>query len=191
MVALRRRPGGPSGRSRPASPCSAPVDPPERSSGSDRRRLRRVRHRPRRAGVGLGGGGGDEGRLSACDRRGSRAGRSAVYARPPRPAARAAAGGCRGELEPTPDILLVNATGRDHPRRAGLALHVGAVLELITVGVTDHPLVATAQEPGPEEGATAPSRSTERSLGWSCAPGGTSGRWSCIPGGEPMPRPPG
>jgi deoxyribonuclease V len=69
------------------------------------------------------------------------------------------------ELEPTPDILLVNATGRDHPRRAGLALHLGAVLELITVGVTDYPLVATAQEPGPEEGATAPSRSTERSLG--------------------------
>jgi deoxyribonuclease V len=59
-------------------------------------------------------------------------------------------------LEPTPDILLVNATGRDHPRRAGLALHLGAVLDLITVGVTDHPLVATAQEPGPEEGAIAP-----------------------------------
>jgi deoxyribonuclease V len=60
------------------------------------------------------------------------------------------------ELEPTPDILVVNATGRDHPRRAGLALHLGAVLDLITVGVTDHPLVATAQEPGPEKGATAP-----------------------------------
>ncbi len=24
-----------------------------------------------------------------------------------------------------PDVLLVNATGRDHPRRAGLALHLG------------------------------------------------------------------
>ncbi len=94
------------------------------------------------------------------------------------------------EVGPTPDILLVNATGRDHPRRAGLALHLGAVLDLITVGVTDHPLVATTHEPGPEEGATAPSRSTVRSLGWSCAPGGTSGRWSCILGGEPIPRPP-
>ena len=29
------------------------------------------------------------------------------------------------KLEPTPEILLVNATGRDHPRRAGLALHWG------------------------------------------------------------------
>ena len=27
-----------------------------------------------------------------------------------------------------PEVLVVNATGRDHPRRAGLALHLGAVL---------------------------------------------------------------
>jgi deoxyribonuclease V len=39
-----------------------------------------------------------------------------------------------------PDVLLVNATGRDHPRRAGLALHLGAVLDLPTVGVTKRPL---------------------------------------------------
>ena len=30
-------------------------------------------------------------------------------------------------LPQTPDVLLVNATGRDHPQRAGLALHLGAV----------------------------------------------------------------
>lgn len=47
-----------------------------------------------------------------------------------------------------PDVLLVNASGRDHPRGAGLALHLGAVLELPTVGVTDRPLVATADEMG-------------------------------------------
>jgi deoxyribonuclease V len=41
-----------------------------------------------------------------------------------------------------PDVLLVNATGRDHPRGAGLALHLGAALSLPTVGVTDRPLVA-------------------------------------------------
>src|SRR6266545_2262161 len=157
VAALRRRPRGPSGRSRRASPCSAPVDPPARSSGSDRQRLRRVRHRPRRAGAGLGGGGGDGGRRSTCDRRGSGAGGGAVHAGPPRSAARAAAGGRRERAGADARyILLVNATGRDHPRRAGLALHLGAVLDLITVGVTDHPLVATAQEPGPEEGATAP-----------------------------------
>jgi len=43
-----------------------------------------------------------------------------------------------------PDVLLVDATGRDHPRGAGLALHLGAALGLPTVGVTDRPLVAEA-----------------------------------------------
>lgn len=60
------------------------------------------------------------------------------------------------KLEVRPDVVLVNATGRDHPRRAGLALHLGAVLDLPTVGVTDHPLVAAAGEPAPERGAVAP-----------------------------------
>ncbi len=47
-----------------------------------------------------------------------------------------------------PDVLLVDATGRDHPRGAGLALHLGAVLDLPTVGVTDRPLVAVPDEHG-------------------------------------------
>jgi deoxyribonuclease V len=38
-------------------------------------------------------------------------------------------------------VLLVDATGRDHPRRAGLALHVGALLDVPTVGITHRPLV--------------------------------------------------
>jgi deoxyribonuclease V len=45
-------------------------------------------------------------------------------------------------LERRPDVLLVDATGRDHPRGAGLALHLGAVLEVPTVGVTDRALLA-------------------------------------------------
>src|SRR4051794_23094475 len=55
-----------------------------------------------------------------------------------------------------PDVLLVDATGRDHPRRAGLALHLGAVLDLPTVGVTHRPLLARGDEPAPERGAHAP-----------------------------------
>ncbi|HTP51976.1 MAG TPA: endonuclease V [Anaeromyxobacteraceae bacterium] len=57
-----------------------------------------------------------------------------------------------------PDVLLVAAAGRDHPLRAGLALHVGALLDLPTVGVTDRPLLATGEEPGAERGAVAPLR---------------------------------
>jgi deoxyribonuclease V len=55
-----------------------------------------------------------------------------------------------------PDVLLVDATGRDHPRRAGLALHLGAVLDVPTVGVTHRPLLATGGWPPDETGASAP-----------------------------------
>jgi deoxyribonuclease V len=55
-----------------------------------------------------------------------------------------------------PDVLLIDATGRDHPRRAGLTLHLGAVLDLPTVGVTHRPLLAEGAWPGPANGETAP-----------------------------------
>ena len=59
-------------------------------------------------------------------------------------------------LEQQPDLLLVDATGRDHPRRAGLALHLGAALEVPSVGVTNRALLAAAAEPGPQRGDCAP-----------------------------------
>lgn len=55
-----------------------------------------------------------------------------------------------------PDVLLVDATGRDHPRRAGLALHLGAVTELPTVGVTHRPLCASGAWPEDGLGAHSP-----------------------------------
>lgn len=55
-----------------------------------------------------------------------------------------------------PDVLLVDATGRDHPRRAGLALHLGAVLDLPTVGVTHRPLHAAGAWPDDAGGAWSP-----------------------------------
>jgi deoxyribonuclease V len=59
-------------------------------------------------------------------------------------------------LPALPDVLLVDATGRDHPRRAGLALHLGAVLGLPTVGLTDRPLLAVGGMPVDERGAASP-----------------------------------
>jgi deoxyribonuclease V len=56
----------------------------------------------------------------------------------------------------TPEVLVVNATGRDHPRRAGLAFHLGAVLGLPTVGVTTRPLLAQGAWPVDQRAATAP-----------------------------------
>ena len=57
-----------------------------------------------------------------------------------------------------PDVVLGAGAGKDHPRRAGLALHLGAVLDVPTVGVTDDPLLATGDEPGPAWMAKAPLR---------------------------------
>lgn len=59
-------------------------------------------------------------------------------------------------LPRAPEILLVNAAGRDHPRSAGLALHLGAVLDLPTVGVTHRPFVARGDWPVAERGARSP-----------------------------------
>jgi deoxyribonuclease V len=59
-------------------------------------------------------------------------------------------------LAVAPDVLLVDATGRDHPRRAGLALQLGAVLDLATVGVTHRPLCARGAWPDDVRGATKP-----------------------------------
>ncbi len=65
-----------------------------------------------------------------------------------------------------PDVLLVNATGRDHPRGAGLALHLGAILGIPTVGITDRPLVATGPEPAAAEGSSAPLLLAGESVGF-------------------------
>jgi deoxyribonuclease V len=59
-------------------------------------------------------------------------------------------------LPELPDVLLVNATGRDHPRRAGLALHLGAVVGLPTIGVTHRPLAAWGEWPPDEPRAASP-----------------------------------
>jgi deoxyribonuclease V len=59
-------------------------------------------------------------------------------------------------LSIAPEVLVVNATGRDHPRRAGLALHLGAMLGLPAVGVTTRPLVAQGALPVDQRAATAP-----------------------------------
>ena len=46
-----------------------------------------------------------------------------------------------------PDIVMVDATGTDHPRRAGLAVQLGAVLGLPSIGVTHRALAGHGAAP--------------------------------------------
>jgi len=65
-----------------------------------------------------------------------------------------------------PDALLVNATGRDHPRRAGLALHLGALLDVPTIGITHRLLGAEGEWPADGRGASSPFRLEGETVGY-------------------------
>ena len=64
-----------------------------------------------------------------------------------------------------PDVLLVDATARDHPRGAGLALQLGAELDLPTVGITHRPLLGQGEWPEDRRGATTPLRIDDAVVG--------------------------
>lgn len=59
-------------------------------------------------------------------------------------------------LPERPDVLLVNATGLDHPRRAGMSMHLGALLGVPTVGVTHRSLCSEGSWPDDETGSASP-----------------------------------
>ncbi len=59
-------------------------------------------------------------------------------------------------LPARPDVLLVHAAGRDHPRGAGLAVMLGAILDVPSIGVTRRPLVAKGAPPEDRAGARSP-----------------------------------
>jgi deoxyribonuclease V len=55
-----------------------------------------------------------------------------------------------------PDIILCDGQGRAHPRRFGIACHLGVLLDLPTIGVAKTRLVGRHLEPGPERGDWTP-----------------------------------
>lgn len=56
-------------------------------------------------------------------------------------------------LPERPVVLLVHGGGRDHPRRCGLAVVLGAALDLPAAGVTGEPLRATGAPPAAPAGS--------------------------------------
>lgn len=60
------------------------------------------------------------------------------------------------KLSHFPDVVLVDGQGIAHPRRFGLACHVGILSRLPTIGVAKNQLVGKFEEPPPQRGAWSP-----------------------------------
>lgn len=60
------------------------------------------------------------------------------------------------QLTQLPDLLLCDGQGIAHPRRLGIASHLGLLIDRPTIGVGKSRLVGRFDEPGPEKGQWQP-----------------------------------
>lgn len=57
------------------------------------------------------------------------------------------------KLKASPDLLMVDGHGIAHPRRLGIAAHLGVLTDLPALGVAKSRLTGRYDEPGPEKGS--------------------------------------
>ena len=69
------------------------------------------------------------------------------------------------KLKNRPDILMVDGAGINHPRRAGIATHVGVALDVPTIGITKNLLCGSGEEPV-EVGEASPLLYEARKVAW-------------------------
>jgi deoxyribonuclease V len=68
-------------------------------------------------------------------------------------------------LTTRPDVLLFDSQGYAHPRRFGLACHLGLYLDRPSIGCAKTHLIGTYAEPGPNPGDCAPLRDADEVIG--------------------------
>jgi deoxyribonuclease V len=69
------------------------------------------------------------------------------------------------KLRATPDLVLCDGQGIAHPRRFGLACHLGVLTGLPTIGVAKSRLIGQYQEPAASKGAWEPLWDKEEMIG--------------------------
>ncbi|GBC63218.1 deoxyribonuclease V [Desulfonema ishimotonii] len=60
------------------------------------------------------------------------------------------------QLAKRPDLIIFDGQGLAHPRRLGIASHMGLLLDLPTIGCAKTRLCGTFDPPGPEKGSWSP-----------------------------------
>lgn len=69
------------------------------------------------------------------------------------------------QLQTTPDLLLVDGQGLAHPRRLGIACHLGLLTGLPSIGVAKTRLVGEETTPGPNKGDWTPITHKSETIG--------------------------
>lgn len=64
-----------------------------------------------------------------------------------------------------PDLLLCDGQGLAHPRRFGIASHLGVLLDIPAIGAAKSRLIGTHEEPDGERGSRAPLFDGEEQIG--------------------------
>ena len=68
-------------------------------------------------------------------------------------------------LAATPDLVLCDGQGFAHPRRFGLACHLGWLLDVPCIGVAKSRLIGAFAEPGPARGTSSPLLDRDQVIG--------------------------
>jgi deoxyribonuclease V len=69
------------------------------------------------------------------------------------------------QLRQRPDLMLYDGQGIAHPRRLGIASHLGLLLDIPSIGVAKSRLIGRHEEPGDAKGAWAPLWDKEEMIG--------------------------